>query len=156
MMGSSAVNRRDRGEEVQLADRRQRVIVNSAASSVTQDLLVGVGQYRVSGRGGGPLQGELHIAGSYRKGTVAASSPLDEIRVLKAGWAGPRSEPPSEALIERADMLWSLLDGVFPESVERPRVSAGFENFIAFKWRRHYPKKELHVWLHDDVNFNAE
>ncbi len=77
---------------------------------------------------------------------VSIDSPIYPLTQLADGWDGYRAQKPSPGVLEQAQECWSLIEKTFDKG-DRPQVSPGRDDIIAFAWSQHEPKKRLDVFI---------
>ncbi len=97
-------------------------------------------------------QAPIRDAVSLRKSIPA----IDKLRELTEGWDGRDADPPSESLLSHAEALWRAIDDTLSREFLRPTVRMCRDGYISFSWIVPEPRKELHVWIHDDEPITYE
>jgi hypothetical protein len=89
------------------------------------------------------------------KSPVPEESPLHPFRFLETGWDGYWAAPLPEWLLVEAHQFWEILKSQNQEN-DLPVANASANGAVAFTWRRHYPVRELEVWLYGKKDCYAE
>jgi len=88
---------------------------------------------------------------------INTESPIYPLQFLKEGWNGYHASIFSEKVLDRSNQLWLKLKEMAQKCEKNlPVVNASENGSIAFTWSKHYPNKELEIWLYDEEGYYAE
>lgn len=95
-------------------------------------------------------------ADSFTSQTIPSTSPLYPLQSLRTGWDGYWAEPLSKGVLLRAHELWMQIKQITRVQGDLPGISPAANGSVAFTWSSQYPRKELEIWLYDQLDYYAE
>lgn len=95
-------------------------------------------------------------ADSFTSQTIPPTSPVYSLQSLRTGWDGYWAEPLSKRVLLRAHELWMAFTQITRDHSDLPELSPAANGSVAFTWSSQYPRKELEIWLFDQLDYYAE
>lgn len=95
-------------------------------------------------------------ADRFTSQTIPPTSPVYPLQSLRTGWDGYWAEPLSKKVLLRAHELWMQIKQITRDEGDLPSISPAANGSVAFTWSSQYPRKELEIWLYDQLDYYAE
>lgn len=95
-------------------------------------------------------------ADSFTSQTIPPTSPVYPLQSLRTGWDGYWAEPLSKGVLLKAHELWMRIKQITRDDGDLPSISPAANGSVAFTWSSQYPRKELEIWLYDQLDYYAE
>lgn len=95
-------------------------------------------------------------ADSFTSQTIPPTSPVYTLQSLRTGWDGYWAEPLSKGVLLKAHELWMRIKQITRDNCDLPSISPAANGSVAFTWSSQYPRKELEIWLYDQLDYYAE
>jgi len=93
---------------------------------------------------------------NFTSSKIPSDSPIYSLQNLQKGWDGYWAEPLSPQVLLRAHELWMRIKQITRIQGDLPSISPAANGSVAFTWSSQYPRKELEIWLYDQLDYYAE